>query len=46
MWLTPQSGETTWLNVIRTTNNWMRRFEVVDWSLIVRYVLSFYRLSG
>ena len=41
MWLTPRSGETAWLNVIRTTNNWMRRFEVVDWSLIVRYVLSF-----
>lgn len=39
--LNPRTGETSWLNTTRTTNHWMRRFEVVDWALIVRYVLSF-----
>ena len=41
IWVNPSSGETTWLHNVRTTNNWMRRFEVVDWTVIVRYVLSF-----
>jgi ABC-type transport system involved in multi-copper enzyme maturation permease subunit len=41
LWLNPSTGETSWLGQTRTTNNWMRRFEVVDWALIVRYVLSF-----
>jgi len=43
-------GDTCWLNVERgmggmgkvlSTNNWMRNFEVVDWTLITRIVLSF-----
>jgi len=29
------------LDSMRTTNNWMRRFELLDWMVIVRYVLSF-----
>lgn len=29
------------LDSMRTTNNWMRRFELLDWTVIVRYVLSF-----
>jgi len=41
MWINPGSGDTAWLGNVRTTNNWMRRFEVVDWTVIVRYVLSF-----
>lgn len=41
MWICPASGQTTWLTTVRTTNHWMRRFEVVDWTTIVRYILSF-----
>ena len=41
LWINPGSGNTVWLSNVRTTNNWMRRFEVVDWTVIVRYVLSF-----
>ncbi len=29
------------LESLRTTNNWMRRFELLDWTVVVRYVLSF-----
>jgi ABC-type transport system involved in multi-copper enzyme maturation permease subunit len=28
-------------NRARTTNSWMRRFEVVDWTVVVRLVVSF-----
>ena len=40
-WLNPNSGNTMWNTSSRTTNSWMRRFEVLDWTVIVRYVLSF-----
>ncbi len=40
-WVNPRSGQTMWTSLTRTTNNWMRRFEVVDWVVIGRYVLSF-----
>ena len=40
-WVNPRSGETMWTSLTRTTNNWMRRFEVVDWVVICRYALSF-----
>jgi len=29
------------LESLRSTNNWMRRFELLDWTVIARYVLSF-----
>ena len=35
------SGSTLDLGHARTTNYWMRNFEVLDWSVIVRYVVSF-----
>lgn len=41
LWVTPALGSTIGFQSVRTTNNWMRRFEVLDWTLIVRYVLSF-----
>lgn len=41
LWVTPRYGNTIGYNQLRSTNNWMRRFEVLDWTLIVRYVLSF-----
>ncbi|MEW6752029.1 MAG: ABC transporter permease subunit [Candidatus Latescibacterota bacterium] len=41
LWLSPELGYSITLGNVRTTNNWMRRFEVLDWSLAVRYVLSF-----
>ncbi len=37
----PQSGAISDLSHARTVNYWMRTFEVLDWSVIVRYVLSF-----
>ena len=40
-WVNPSSGRTLWTTLTRTTNNWMRRFEVVDWVVIGRYALSF-----
>ena len=40
-WVNPSSGQTMWTTLTRTTNNWMRRFEVVDWVVIGRYALSF-----
>lgn len=39
--LSPQSGNTVRLSHARTVNYFMRTFEVMDWSVIVRYVLSF-----
>ena len=39
--LDPASGETPHFSSSRTTNRWMRPFEVADWSVIVRCVLSF-----
>ena len=42
MWLSPRTGmvpEGT--DTVRSTNHLMRRFEVVDWTFVVRYVLSF-----
>ena len=41
MYVNPGSGEIPGFASSRTTNRWMRRFEVVDWAVIVRYVLSF-----
>jgi ABC-type transport system involved in multi-copper enzyme maturation permease subunit len=41
LWLTARTGSNPSLDNVRTTNNWMRRFDVLDWTLIVRYVLSF-----
>jgi ABC-type transport system involved in multi-copper enzyme maturation permease subunit len=41
LWLTPETGDNLSLDNVRTTNNWMRRFDVLDWTLIVRYVVSF-----
>ncbi len=41
LWLSPLSGANVNLATVRSTNNWMRRFDVLDWVLIVRYVLSF-----
>ncbi|MBT6628143.1 MAG: hypothetical protein HOB49_14080, partial [Gemmatimonadetes bacterium] len=35
------SGTTLWPRSSRTTNAWMRHFEVLDWCVIARYVLSF-----
>ncbi|MFC1526443.1 ABC transporter permease [Candidatus Latescibacterota bacterium] len=39
--ISPRTGDIMSLALVRTTNNWMRRFDVLDWTLIVRYVLSF-----
>ncbi len=36
-----ESGSFTELSHARTVNYWMRTFEVMDWGVIVRYVLSF-----
>ena len=36
-----ESGRFTSLSHARTVNYWMRTFEVMDWGVIVRYVLSF-----
>ena len=41
MWVNPRSAETLWTTSSRTTNNWMQRFELVDWVVISRYVLTF-----
>lgn len=41
MYVNPSSGSVPGFGSSRTTNHWMRRFEVVDWTVIVRYVLSF-----
>jgi ABC-type transport system involved in multi-copper enzyme maturation permease subunit len=41
LWISPESGTVPSLGRVRTTNNWMRRFDLVDWTFIVRYVLSF-----
>lgn len=41
-WVTAASERTPYQSAsLRTLNNWMQRFEVVDWTLIVRLVLSF-----
>jgi hypothetical protein len=40
-WLSPESGNTMYASSSRTTNAWMRQFEVLDWTVIVRYILSF-----
>lgn len=36
-----ETGSVRNLSHARTTNYWMRNFEVLDWSVIVRYVVSF-----
>ena len=41
MILNPASGEIPHFSSSRTTNRWMRPFEVADWSVIVRCVISF-----
>jgi ABC-type transport system involved in multi-copper enzyme maturation permease subunit len=42
VWASPESGTPpSFIGTVRTTNNWMRRYDVVDWSFIVRHVLSF-----
>jgi len=40
-WWTRGGGGSVRLESLRTTNNWMRRFELLDWTVIVRYVVSF-----
>lgn len=41
-WVTPTSEWTPYASAsLRTLNNWIPRFEIVDWTLIVRLVLSF-----
>jgi hypothetical protein len=41
-WVNAQSGNrSTEYGRSRTTNHWIRRFEIVDWTLIVRLILSF-----
>ena len=41
MWMKPITGQTLTPTTVQTTNNWMARFEVVDWTVISRYVISF-----
>lgn len=41
VWASPASGTAPGLGRVRTTNNWMRRYDIADWTFIVRYVLSF-----
>ena len=40
-WWSDGGGGSVRLESLRSTNNWMRRFELLDWTVIVRYVLSF-----
>ena len=41
-WINPGSGQgAPGTGNTRTTNNWMQRFEVVDWTVVSRIVLSF-----
>jgi ABC-type transport system involved in multi-copper enzyme maturation permease subunit len=44
MWISPASSQTVWTTTVRTTNHWMRRFQVLDWTSIARCVLSFLSL--
>lgn len=42
MWVNPGTGNGAPIATFaRTTNFWIRRFEIVDWTLIVRLVVSF-----
>lgn len=43
--LTPQTQGYQWFGSSRGTNWWLRRFEVVDWVFIVRYVISFLAIA-
>lgn len=43
--LMPQTQGWQWFGSSRGTNWWLRRFEVVDWSFIVRYVISFLAIA-
>ncbi|MFH1568863.1 MAG: ABC transporter permease subunit, partial [Gemmatimonadota bacterium] len=40
-WWARGGGGSVRLESLRTTNNWMARFELLDWTTIVRYVVSF-----
>lgn len=40
-WVTAQTGESPGTGKQITTNNWMVRFELVDWAFIVQVVVSF-----
>lgn len=43
--LSPQTQGWQWFGSSRGTNWWLRRFEVVDWAFIVRYVVSFLAIA-
>lgn len=41
VWVSAQTGNVPWYYYARDVNMWMDRFESLDWTLIVRLVLSF-----
>ncbi|MFP6642636.1 MAG: ABC transporter permease subunit [Candidatus Latescibacterota bacterium] len=43
--LKPQTQGWQWFGSSRGTNWWLRRFEVVDWAFIIRYVISFLAIA-
>lgn len=43
--LTPRTAGWQWFGSSRGTNGWLRRFEIVDWAFIVRYVISFLAIA-
>jgi ABC-type transport system involved in cytochrome c biogenesis permease component len=43
--LTPETQGWQWFGSSRGTNWWLRRFEVVDWAFIIRYVISFLAIA-
>ncbi|MBT6146532.1 MAG: ABC transporter permease subunit, partial [Gemmatimonadetes bacterium] len=43
--MTPETQGWQWFGSSRGTNWWLRRFEVVDWAFIVRYVVSFLAIA-
>jgi ABC-type transport system involved in multi-copper enzyme maturation permease subunit len=40
-WVSPETGVLPWYYFARDVNMWMDRFQSLDWTLIVRLVLSF-----
>ncbi len=43
--LSPRTQGWQWFGSSRGTNWWLRRFEVVDWAFIIRYVISFLAIA-
>ena len=43
--LMPATQGWQWFGSSRGTNGWLRRFEIVDWAFIVRYVISFLAIA-